>query len=85
MDVDEIEVALSSSAPAKGADEIGSLDLPLKAAREKFERGYLEHQLRLAGGNVSQVATRAGLERTHLYRKLKSLGIDPKAVVSGED
>ena len=85
VDVGEIDVALSSATPARGADEIDSLDLPLKVAREKFERGYLEHQLRLAGGNVSQVATRAGLERTHLYRKLKSLGIDPKAVVSGDD
>jgi len=53
-------------------------DLPLREAREQFERAYLEHQLQEVGGNVSKVATRIGLERTHLYRKLRALDIDPK-------
>jgi DNA-binding NtrC family response regulator len=53
-------------------------DLPLREAREQFERAYLEHQLLESAGNVSKVAQRVGLERTHLYRKLRALDIDPK-------
>lgn len=52
-----------------------SLDLPLREARDEFERAYFEHQIKKAGGNMSRVADYAGLERTHLYRKLKQLGI----------
>jgi two-component system, NtrC family, nitrogen regulation response regulator NtrX len=51
------------------------LDLPLREARDEFERVYFEHQIKKAGGNMSRVADYAGLERTHLYRKLKQLGI----------
>ncbi len=54
--------------------------LPLKAARETFEARYLKALLKETGGNVSEAAQRAGLERTHLYRKLKQLNIDPKAL-----
>lgn len=57
---------------------IPNLDLPLREAREQFEKHYLEYQLRLHHGNVSKVSQAAGIERTHLYRKLRSLGIDPK-------
>jgi DNA-binding NtrC family response regulator len=78
----DIDAALATAVTQSGSSEIHGLDLPLKSARERFERAYLEHQLRMAGGNVSQVAARSGLERTHLYRKLKSLGIDPKAVAT---
>ncbi len=53
-------------------------DLPLKVAREKFEYDYLLHHLQDTNGNVSQTAERAGIERTNLYRKLKTLGLDPK-------
>lgn len=53
-------------------------DLPLREAREQFEKAYLEHQLQEVGGNVSKVASKVGLERTHLYRKLRALDIDPK-------
>ena len=52
--------------------------MPLREAREQFEREYLKHQLNLAGGSVSKVAEAVGMERTHLYRKLKSLGITSK-------
>jgi len=55
-----------------------SLDLPLREAREQFERAYLQQQLQRAGGSVARLARLAGMERTHLYRKLRSLGIDPK-------
>lgn len=52
------------------------LGLTLREARERFERAYLEQQLELCGGRVGKLADRVGLERTHLYRKLKSLGIE---------
>jgi len=48
---------------------------PLRDARDAFERLYFEHALRLEGGNMTRVAEKSGLERTHLYRKLKQLGI----------
>jgi len=60
------------------------LALPLREAREHFERAYLEKQLVLCGGKVGQLATRVGMERTHLYRKLRSLGIDFKAVAADD-
>ncbi|MEZ5564245.1 MAG: sigma-54 dependent transcriptional regulator [Gammaproteobacteria bacterium] len=52
------------------------LSLPLREAREKFERAYLTQQLALCGGRVGQLAKRVGMERTHLYRKLRALGVD---------
>jgi DNA-binding NtrC family response regulator len=48
---------------------------PLRDARDAFERLYFEHALRQEGGNMTRVAEKSGLERTHLYRKLKQLGI----------
>lgn len=56
--------------------------LPLRDARDQFERAYLEHHLKQTGGNVADVARVSEIERTHLYRKLKNLGIDPKAIHS---
>jgi two-component system nitrogen regulation response regulator NtrX len=52
------------------------LALPLREAREHFERAYLQQQLQLCNGKVGQLAKRVAMERTHLYRKLRSLGID---------
>src|SRR6266702_1333425 len=61
---------------ARRAADVGvSLDLPLREAREAFERNYFEHHLAQANGSIARVAERSGLERTHLYRKLKALGI----------
>ncbi|MDT8319796.1 MAG: sigma-54 dependent transcriptional regulator [Xanthomonadales bacterium] len=54
-------------------------DLPLREAREQFEREYLVYKLREAGGSVGKLADSVGMERTHLYRKLRALGIDPKS------
>jgi DNA-binding NtrC family response regulator len=51
------------------------MDLPLREARETFERVYFEHHLRLESGNMTRLAEKTGLERTHLYRKLKDLGL----------
>ncbi len=53
---------------------------PLKEARELFEKAYLEDKLITVGGSVGKVAQLAGVERTHLYRKMKSLGIDAKKI-----
>ncbi len=62
--------------PDLGAGACGvSLDQPLREAREAFERMYFEHHLRLEGGNMTRLAEKTGLERTHLYRKLKQLGL----------
>ncbi|HEY6019566.1 MAG TPA: response regulator [Candidatus Paceibacterota bacterium] len=52
-----------------------SLDLPLREAREQFESVYFSYQMSKENGNVSRVADNIGIERTHLYRKLKQLGI----------
>lgn len=54
------------------------MELPLREAREIFEREYLSRQLELCRGNVSRLAERVGMERTHLYRKMRTLGISPK-------
>ncbi len=51
------------------------LDMPLRSAREHFESAYFNHHLRQENGNITRVAEKVGLERTHLYRKLKQLGI----------
>ena len=64
----------ASAAPAAKGQGI-SFDQPLRDARDAFEKAYLEHHLKQTGGNMSQVAERVGLERTHLYRKLKQLGV----------
>ena len=58
-------------------------DQPLREAREAFERLYFEHHLKQERGNMTRVADRTGLERTHLYRKLKQLGLN--LVRRGED
>lgn len=52
--------------------------LPLREARDLFEQIYFEHHLVVESGSMTRVAERAGLERTHLYRKLKQLNIEPQ-------
>jgi len=53
-----------------------NLDQPLREARDQFERVYFEYQLSKESYSMTRVADRAGLERTHLYRKLKQLGVE---------
>ncbi len=60
-------------------NNLPGFDLPLREAREQFEKAYLEYQLKQADGSVSKVARNVGMERTHLYRKMRSLGIELKA------
>ncbi len=81
IDVNEINNALGQTkATAATAPQTG-FDLPLREAREQFERSYIIHQLKLTNGSVGKAAKAIGLERTHLYRKLRSLDIDPKHLV----
>jgi DNA-binding NtrC family response regulator len=80
-EVSEAEVAQAlgrATAPAEPYLE-PLFELPLRAARDRFEKAYLEHHLKRTGGNVSELASIVEMERTHLYRKLKGLGITPKA------
>lgn len=81
IDLAEVEAALGPVRPDKARAEAPvaiDLGLPLREAREQFEREYLVHQLKLCGGSVGKLAKAVGLERTHLYRKLRSLGVELK-------
>ncbi len=60
------------------------LDLPLREAREHFDSLYFNYQMQKENGNISRIAEKAGIERTHLYRKLKQLGIKPLKKGSGD-
>ncbi|SOY41213.1 response regulator [Cupriavidus taiwanensis] len=53
-----------------------SFDMPLREARDLFERAYFEYHLLREHGSMTRVAEKTGLERTHLYRKLKQLGVE---------
>jgi DNA-binding NtrC family response regulator len=75
--LEEIEREISSQTPVdEPLVKQDLLALPLREAREHFERAYLTQQLQLCNGKVGQLAKRVGMERTHLYRKLRSLGVD---------
>jgi DNA-binding NtrC family response regulator len=74
-DVNRVLAPMKQSAPAV-AHGI-PLDIPLREARDAFERMYFEHHLGREGGSMTRVAEKTGLERTHLYRKLKQLGVEP--------
>ncbi len=77
----EVNQALGSVLSAPVAEMDIPLDIPLREAREKFERDYLSHQFQQVGGSMGELARVTGMERTHLYRKLKALGIErPKNV-----
>lgn len=77
--IEEVDSALGAQVVAAAAGGAAlPFDLPLREAREQFEKAYLEHQLTDVGGSVGKLAKRVGMERTHLYRKLKALGIDAK-------
>lgn len=83
--LEEVEAEISAAGPAdEPLVKQDLLALPLREAREQFERAYLQQQLVLCGGKVGQLAKRVGMERTHLYRKLRSLGIDFKSVGSDD-
>ena len=83
---DEIEKEISGAAISDGPlVKQDLLSLPLREAREQFERAYLQQQLVLCDGKVGKLAQRVGMERTHLYRKLRSLGVDFRSVSASDD
>jgi two-component system nitrogen regulation response regulator NtrX len=85
ISLDEVEAEISAAAPDnEPLVKQDLLALPLREAREHFERAYLQQQLELCEGKVGQLAKRVGMERTHLYRKLRSLGVDFKSIGSDD-
>jgi DNA-binding NtrC family response regulator len=81
----EVEAQLASDTPeGEPLVKHDLLAMPLREAREHFERAYLQQQLLLCGGKVGQLAKRVGMERTHLYRKLRSLGVDFRQSLSDD-
>jgi len=74
--------ALAPQMPATAVDagpqaqQNFKLDKPLREARDEFEKAYFEYHLARENGSMTRVAEKTGLERTHLYRKLKQLGVD---------
>jgi DNA-binding NtrC family response regulator len=67
-------VAVSAIGPQP--EQSFDLDRPLREARDAFEKSYFEFHLAKENGSMTRVAEKTGLERTHLYRKLKQLGVD---------
>lgn len=76
----DVEAALGTV--ATGAMSTSDFDLPYRDARERFERAYLLHQLDRSGANMSEIATRTGVQRSQLYRKFKQLGIERRGTSS---
>ena len=74
VQLDDVERAFAARAAPGALPEV-AFDRPYREAREAFERVYFEHLLAREHGSMSRVAERSGLERTHLYRKLKALGL----------
>ncbi len=75
IEVDDVNRVLREQGGASVPGLPIPLDAPLREARDRFEQLYLEYHMRQEDGNMSRVAEKVGLERTHLYRKLKQLGI----------
>jgi DNA-binding NtrC family response regulator len=80
-----VEAAVNGAAPllpkaplflGPQAEQLFDLDRPLREARDAFEKSYFEFHLAQENGSMTRVAEKTGLERTHLYRKLKQLGVD---------
>ena len=74
LSMSTVVVAENISAP--DVQQSFELDRPLREARDAFEKAYFEFHLAHEGGSMTRVAEKTGLERTHLYRKLKQLGVD---------
>jgi len=67
---------MTAPEPALQPQQNFALDQPLREARDEFEKAYFEYHLAKERGSMTRVAEKTGLERTHLYRKLKQLGVD---------
>jgi len=73
--VHDVEVILAQ-VQARQNPTVFDFDQPLREARDQFERAYFEHWLEREQGSIARVAEKSGMERTHLYRKLKQLGLN---------
>ncbi len=81
ISLEEVEADINAGEPVdEPLVKQDLLSLPLREAREQFERAYLQQQLVLCDGKVGKLAKRVGMERTHLYRKLRTLGVNFKSV-----
>lgn len=78
VSLSEVENLIDIKEENQDDDNVVNIDLPIRDARERFEKNYFIQQLAYCEGNIAKLADRAGLERTNLYRKLKSLGIQYK-------
>lgn len=70
------QAAVGTADAGPQAQQNFQLDKPLREARDEFEKAYFEYHLARESGSMTRVAEKTGLERTHLYRKLKQLGVD---------
>ena len=70
------QVAVAAADTGLQPQQSFMLDKPLREARDEFEKAYFEYHLGKENGSMTRVAEKTGLERTHLYRKLKQLGVD---------
>ena len=73
---DGLDTAVPAAQQGPQAEQSFDLDRPLREARDAFEKSYFEFHLAKENGSMTRVAEKTGLERTHLYRKLKQLGVD---------
>jgi DNA-binding NtrC family response regulator len=81
LEIEQTLRTITTSSAAEEGDKMQitiNMNLDLREAREAFEREYLSRHLELSGNNMTELARRVGQERTHLYRKLKSLGLQTK-------
>ena len=79
------EIKLKSPDSLRWDRSASIMSLPLREARDVFEKEYIEAQMKRFGDNISKTAKFVGMERSALYRKLKSLGIEVKRRFSEED
>lgn len=75
VEQEEVRLALGTTTVTETSDHPEFYELPLKEAREHFEKAYIEYHLQRSGGSVAKLSSLISMERTHLYRKLHSLGI----------
>ena len=76
---------IATTSEVRSAELILRLDQPLREAKEQFDVAYFTYHLEIEHGSVARVAEKTGLERTHLYRKLKQLGIDTARNKAGHE
>ncbi len=77
-ETDEVIASVDGDTKSSGLKTIANLNQPLREARDDFERLYFSHHIKSAAGNMNKLAEISGLERTHLYRKLKQLDVKIK-------